>query len=193
MNWFDLLLLGLIGFYTVSGFTRGLVKQLFSLFGFVIILFIAFSGSRILSGPVSQQLNPHGMISYHEALQFLGVEAAVDRAAELVAGVLVFLVLFVVLSILFRLLSGSFKWINKLPVVGMLNRFGGGFIGLIIGVVFCYILISIASVAPVQFSVDAISGSTLVVWAEEYLPPVTAALKNMLMDFYLRTLTNGGA
>lgn len=193
MNWFDLLLLGLIGFYTVSGFVRGLVKQLFSLFGFVIILFIALIGSRALSGTVARTLNPHSMISYHEALQFLGVEAAVERAAELVAGVLVFLVLFVVLSVLFRLLSGSFKWVNKLPVVGMFNRLGGGLVGLIIGVVFCYILISVASLAPVQLSVDAISGSKLVLWAEEVLPPVTAALKSKLMDFYLRTVANGGA
>jgi membrane protein required for colicin V production len=190
MNWFDFLLLGLIGLYTVSGFVRGAVKQLFSLFGFVIALLLAFIGSRLLSETVSQYLDPHSMISYHEALQFLGVEAAVERAAELVAGVLVFLVLFVVLSVLFRLLSGSFQWINKLPVVGLLNRIGGGLVGLIIGVSLCYVLISVASLAPVQLSVDAVSGSKLVAWAEETLPPVAEALKNQLMDFYLRTITN---
>ena len=60
-----------------------------------------------------------------------------ERAAELMAGALLFVVLFVVFSILFRLLSGSFKAINKLPVIGLVNRLGGALIGLVIGVALC--------------------------------------------------------
>ncbi len=193
MNWFDLLLAGILVFYLASGFSRGLVKQLFSLFGFVIALVFAFVGSRFFSGPLARHLDPLSAISYHEALQFLGVEAAVERAAELMAGVLLFVVLFVVFSILFRLLSGSFKAINKLPVIGLVNRLGGALIGLVIGVALCYLLVSMAQLVPVPLCVEAVNGSQLVLWAGEYLPLVATSLKNWLVEFYLDAVAGGGA
>ena len=97
MNWFDFLLLGILVFHGRR--FQGLVKQLFSLFGFVIALVFAFAGSRLLSGPLARHLDPLSAISYHEALQFLGVEAAVG-GRQVDGRALLFVVLFVVFSIL---------------------------------------------------------------------------------------------
>jgi uncharacterized membrane protein required for colicin V production len=191
MNWFDLLLFGLIAVYMLSGFFRGLVKQLFSMFGFLIVLALAFLGSRFLSRPAAQLLGPLLNIPDQEVLQIPGVDAAVGRVVELVAGVLVFLVLFVILSVLLRRLSGSLHWINKLPVVGLINRLGGALVGLAIGVAISYLLISIAQLTPLPLLADAVSGSAVTVWAEQYLPQTTAALRQQIADFYLRYAGNG--
>ena len=58
MNWFDFVLLGIMVIYTVSGFRQGLVKQLFNLFGFVIVLVLALVGSKYLSGYIAAYLKP---------------------------------------------------------------------------------------------------------------------------------------
>jgi uncharacterized membrane protein required for colicin V production len=192
MNWFDLVLLGLLALSIISGFRRGLVKQLFSLFGFIIALALAFFGSRMLSGTVAAYLDPNSMIPYQEALQLLGAEAAVERAMELVAGAVTFLALLVVLLILFRFFSGGFKWVNRIPIIGIINRLGGALIGLVVGGVFAYLLLGIFSLVPLPYTVEAVQGSRLAFWAEAYLPLLTATVKEYLMNFYLDTVVTGG-
>lgn len=191
MNWFDLMLLSLIAVYMISGFFRGLVKQLFSMFGFLIVLALAFFGSRFLNRPAARLLDPLLNIPAQETLQIPGVDAAVGRAVELVAGVLVFLVLFVILSVLLRRLSGSFHWINKLPVVGLINRLGGAVVGLVIGAAISYLLISLSQLTPLPVLASAVSGSAVAAWAEQYLPQTTAALREQIIYFYLRYAGNG--
>jgi len=191
MNWFDLMLLSLIAVYMISGFFRGLVKQLFSMFGFLIVQALAFFGSRFLSRPAARLLDPLLNIPAQETLQIPGVDAAVGRAVELVAGVLVFLVLFVILSVLLRPLSGSFHWINKLPVVGLINRLGGAVVGLVIGAAISYLLIGLSQLMPLPVLASAVSGSAVAAWAEQYLPQTTAALREQIIYFYLRYAGNG--
>ncbi len=185
MNWFDFVLLGIIILNAVNGLTRGLVKQLFSLFGFLIALVLAFLGSRMLSATVAGFLNPESMIPYQETLQLLGAEAVAERALELVAGLITFLALFVVLLVLIRLISGGFKWVNRLPVIGLFNRLGGALLGLVLGVVFAYLLLSSISLVPLPFTVAAVQGSHLARLAEAYLPLLTDSVQGLLVKFYV--------
>ncbi|MEW5785379.1 MAG: CvpA family protein [Bacillota bacterium] len=193
MNWFDLLLLGILILYLISGFVQGLAKQIFNLFGFVIVMALAFLGSRFLGGYAAAYINPAWLIPYQDVARLLGAESAAERAVELVAGVAVFLVLVVVLSIVFRLFSGGLKQVNKVPVLGFFNRLGGAALGLLVGIFFSYIVLNAVSLVPVQLCVDAVAGSYLAGAAELYLPPVTAWLKEVLLHFYLSAVQNSGS
>lgn len=193
MNWFDFVLLGIMVIYTVSGFRQGLVKQLFNLFGFVIVLVLALVGSKYLSGYIAAYLKPELLVPYQEVIRLLGAETAMEQVLALVAGVLAFIILFVVLLLLFRLLSGGLKWVNKIPVLGFFNRLGGAVLGLLIGVVFAYIAISVLSLVPVRGIMEAVAGSYLAGTVEMHCAAVTAWLKSLLLGFYLNTIQNGGA
>lgn len=193
MNWFDLLLLGIVALYLMIGFAEGLIKQLFNLFGFLIVLALSFAGSRVLSGYVASYLDPASLLPYWEVIHGFGVAVTLDRVHQMVAGVITFLALFVILQIVIRLIAAGFKSINRVPVIGMVNRAGGAAIGFLIGICFAYMLLSLASLVPLQFFVDAVNGSKVAGWAEIYLPPVTAALKDLFLKFFLQTVTGGEA
>lgn len=191
MNWFDFLLMGIIIFNVVSGYSRGMVKQLVSLFGFIIALGLAFLGSQALSGFTARFIDPEKVISSHDILALTGVETAVERIVELAAGVITFIVLLIVFMILFRFFSGTFKWINRIPIVGLLNRIGGTFIGLIAGILITYVILTLFSTMPLQFSVDAVEGSALSHAISSYFPLFTESFKDLILKLYLENVQNG--
>ncbi len=192
MNWFDLLLLGIIIVYTISGFARGLVKQLFSLFGFIIAIALAFIGSRLLSGVVAGFIDPEKIISSQEVLLLLGLESTVERAVEFSAGILTFLALFIIFMIVFRFFSGGFKWVNKIPVVGAVNRLGGAVVGLVIGLAISYVALNVFTMLPLEFSVEAMQGSAVSFVISEYVPMFTEGFKDLLVRLFIDAVQNDG-
>lgn len=191
MNWFDCLLIAIVALYLIGGFIRGFVKQLFSLFGFFIILALAFAGSRLLGGYAAAFIDPQCLLPYREAAARLGADLPVETILNLVAGVLTFLAFLIILQILFRLIARTMTSINRVPVIGFFNRLGGAALGLLAGVVFAYLLVAIVSLVPVKFCTEAVGGSAAAALAEQYLPPVTEGLKNLLVEFYLQAVEKG--
>ncbi len=185
MNWFDIFLIIVFFLHLVSGFSRGLIKQLFDLVGFIVIIIFSFWGSRYFSSSLASYINPEDIIPHHELIENLGLEVALDKAPQVIAGVISFLILFLVLSLIFRIFSGGFRWINKVPVVGFLNRIGGGLLGALIGIVFVYIIIAAASLIPLTVFVEAVASSEMVFIADHYLTPFAIQLKELLINSYL--------
>lgn len=185
MSWFDLFLLIIFLLHLISGFSRGLVNQLFDLIGFFVIVVFSFWGSRYFSASLAAYINTADIIPHHELIESLGLEVALEKTPQLIAGVITFLLLFLVLSLLFRLFSGSFRWVNKLPVVGLLNRFGGGALGVLIGVAYIYIIITALSLIPLRFFMDILDGSEIVFIANHYLTPLVIQLKDAITSYYL--------
>lgn len=59
---------------------------------------------------------------------------------------IVFVILFALFLLVIKLVSRLFKGLNKLPVVGTVNRIFGGILGLAEGAVICYIFVAIAAI-----------------------------------------------
>jgi uncharacterized membrane protein required for colicin V production len=185
MTWFDIFLLVIFLLHVVNGFSRGLIKQLFDLIGFVIIIIFSFWGSRYFSGNLAAYINPEDIIPHHDVIERLGLEVAMEKAPQLIAGIISFLILFLILSLVFRFFSGGFRWINKLPVIGFLNRIGGGLLGAVIGIVFVYIIIAGVSMIPLQIFMEALDNSEVVFIANHYLTPAVVKLKEAAILYYL--------
>lgn len=60
--------------------------------------------------------------------------------AKLVADTVSFLVVFLVVTILVRILLKVFKVIEKLPIIGGINRLGGGLLGIVTGLIIVWVL-----------------------------------------------------
>lgn len=185
MNWFDIILLVVFFLHLVSGYSRGLVKQLFDLIGFFVIILLSFWGSRLFSDRLAVYIDPEDIIPHHDLIQSLGLEVAVEKAPQLIAGVITFLLLILALSLIFRMFSGGFRWINRVPVIGFFNRIGGAVIGALIGVIFAYIVIAAAALVPLKPFMDALRTSEVAFFAEYYLSPLAVRVKNIALDYYL--------
>jgi uncharacterized membrane protein required for colicin V production len=185
MSWFDIFLIVIILLHLINGFLRGLVKQLFDIFGFFLIIILSFWGSRYFSEPLAVYINPEDIIPHHEIIQGLGVDLALEKAPQLIAGIITFLVLLLLLSLAFRLFSSGFRLVNRIPVIGFFNRIGGALLGVAIGVIFIYIIIAGVSMIPMQFFIDTLEKSEVVFIANYYLKPVAQHLKELVVNYYL--------
>jgi uncharacterized membrane protein required for colicin V production len=185
MSWFDILLLVVLLLHIINGISRGLIKQLFDVFGFLVVIGLSFWGSRLFSDSLAGYINPEDIIPHHDVIQQLGVDLALEKAPQLVAGVIAFLALFLILSIAFRLFSSGFRWVNRVPVIGFLNRIGGAALGAAIGTLFVYIIIAAVSLIPLPLFAEALDNSEVVFVADHYLTPAAEGLKSLVINYYL--------
>jgi uncharacterized membrane protein required for colicin V production len=185
MNWLDVLLLVVFFLHLVSGYSRGLVKQLFDLIGFIVIILLSFWGSRLFSERLAVFIDPEDIIPHHDIIQNLGLEVALEKAPQIIAGVITFLLLLLALSLIFRLFSGGFRWINRVPVIGFFNRIGGAALGALVGVIFVYIIIAAAAMIPLKPFMEALRTSEVVFFTEYYLSPLADRVKEIALNYYL--------
>jgi uncharacterized membrane protein required for colicin V production len=185
ISWFDIILLVIFLLHIINGLSRGLVKQLFDVFGFLIIIGLSFWGSRLFSDSLAGYINPEDIIPHHDVMQQLGVDLALEKAPQLVAGVIAFLAIFLILSIAFRLFSSGFRWVNRVPVIGFLNRIGGAVLGAAIGTLFVYIIIAAVSLIPLPLFAEALDNSEVVFVTDHYLTPAAEEIKSLVINYYL--------
>ncbi|MDW7728728.1 MAG: CvpA family protein [Bacillota bacterium] len=185
MNWLDILLLVVFFLHLISGYSRGMVKQLFDIIGFIVIIFLSFWGSRLFSDRLAVFIDPEDIIPHHDLIQSLGLEVALEKAPQLIAGVVTFLLLLLALTLIFRLFSGGFRWINRVPVIGFFNRIGGAALGAVVGLIFVYIIITAVALIPLNSFMVALQNSEVVFLTEFYLTPLFDQLKEMVINYYL--------
>ncbi len=121
MNILDIILIAIISLFFLIGIWRGLIKQLFS--------FIAIVGGIIV-----------GFIFYNiAAVQILKYDLTDDKS---VAAVMGFIAIAVSYYILIQIIAWFLtKMIGKL-MLGWVNRLAGGFLGIIMGIIFSHFAIA---------------------------------------------------
>jgi Colicin V production protein. len=110
---------------------QGIAKILLSFAAFLISLALAYVFSGILSSPKNDELLG-GSIQISEG--------SILSSSRTLAFFVIFIVASIALGIVAQLLQ---KIIKKVPVIGLANRILGGALGLVIGVVYCYVIVSI--------------------------------------------------
>ncbi len=185
MNWLDVFLLIVFFLHLASGFSRGMVKQLFDMFGFIIIILLSFWGGRFFADSLAEYIDPENIIPHHQLFENMGLEMALEQVPQLIGGILAFLGLFLILSIGFRLFSSGFQWFNRVPLIGFFNRIGGALMGVLIGTVFIYIIMAAVSLVPLQFFMDAVDNSEFAFIIDHYFTPLFERLKAAAVNYYI--------
>ncbi len=183
MNWLDILFLALIALNLISGYRQGLVRQLIGLIGFLVAIAVAVYGSSRLGGVIAGYIDPAHLMPLQEVSNLLGVNITADWVVNLAARVIAFLVLLVLARILLGLLAGTFTAINRLPVVGTVNRLAGLVLGLARGLILILLLVGLFSLLPVNFIAEAMAESASICIAERYLPTLVDSLKSLLISY----------
>lgn len=139
MNGLDLAILGLLFLFLVKGLWKGLVRQLSSLAGIVLGCFLSWSFSATL-GPELARLTGWS-----------------PRVSVVVVGAMLFFVGILV----FFILGFYLEKLAALPVLAVLNRFGGALFGLAEGVVILAVLIYLLTLWPLVARKEVVKTSTL--------------------------------
>ncbi len=121
MNWFDFLLIGLIALSCVTGFVRGLLRELISLLTLVLAVWFAWAYADLLMPHLGGALALEGVrVWAARALIFIGVMVLGTTLGAVIA-------MFVRLSIfspLDRSLGGLFGLLRSAVLVGLLVIIG---------------------------------------------------------------------
>ena len=184
MNWLDFGMGIIILLHIVNGFGSGMIKILFDLAIFLVVFVLSLIGSRLLSGSIAQYIGQESIVEHYELMQTLGLEVALEEAPRLIAGLVILLVLFILFSLVFRLFSHGFHWVNRIPVIGLFNRLGGSVIGAVIGAAFAYIIIVVISLIPLELFINALEDSEIAAYAEQYVSSYALELKKFLINYY---------
>ncbi len=185
MNWLDIFLLVVFFLHLASGFSRGMVKQLFDMFGFIVVILLSFWGGRFFADVLAEYINPENIIPHHQLFENMGLEVVLEQVPLLIGGILAFLGLFIILSIVFRLFSSGFQSFNHVPVIGFFNRIGGSMMGALIGAVFVYVIVAAISLIPLQFFIDAVDNSEVAFITDHYFTPLFEKLKAVAVNYYI--------
>ena len=183
MNWLDFLLLAILLLHLISGYVRGLVLQFFDIFGFLVVIILSFWGSRLFSGSLAVLIDPEDIIPHHDLIQQIGLEVALEKVPQIVAGIVTFLLLMLFLSLIFRLFSGGLRWVNRVPIIGFLNRIGGLLLGALVGLVFVYIIITALNMVPLRFFIDSLKASEVAFIMNYYISPFAGSLSRLLLEY----------
>ncbi len=133
MNWLDIVLIVVIGIATFWGLRKGLILMVLSVVGLIVGI--------ILAG------------RYHVALSEHLTLISSESAARIVA----FLLILVGVGLAARLLAFLLGKLSSLALLGWINRIGGAILGLLLGALFCAVILAIWS--KYFGAGDAISGS----------------------------------
>lgn len=111
MNWFDIILLGILAFFIIKGLIRGIILETFTLIGF----FAAY------------------VIAIRELEWATAFFARLIDVPPFVATTLGFLIIFFIVVVIFRVTAVLLHKIFKRTPVAALDRGGGVFVGLLKG------------------------------------------------------------
>ncbi len=133
MNIFDILILVILGAFTLKGLLRGLMKELCTLVGLIVGALLALNFSH----PLAVKM----MASF--------------SLPEQLCSILAFLAIFLLTILLFGLVGMILSRYVKLMYVGGLNRVAGGLFGLIQGLIIVSLLVFALTLRPLPAGLDA--------------------------------------
>ena len=117
MSWFDIMLLGIMALSLISGFFKGILREVFSLGGVIVGILLALMFSPALKD---------------QLIQWIPVESAAYAAA--------FVIIFILVAVLAELLTRVLTKVLKFAKLNFANRLLGAGFGLLRGVVIGVIL-----------------------------------------------------
>lgn len=132
INWIDVTILIIILFNIFLGYRRGVIAEVLTLVGLVTAIFVS-------------------IFWYTDLSLFLMKQFQWDQT---LLNILSFIVIFVFVIIVFRLMENILKRITALLLLNWINNLGGAFFGLIRGSVIVSLLLFLLNVIPLPIEIQ---------------------------------------
>jgi len=177
LNGLDYVLLFVVAFFTLSGLSRGLVRQIVDLVAWVGSIYLAFSFGDQLAAELNRLFNLDVHLS-----QALGPLWGDFEIGAMAVNILGFVVVVCVTRMAAELLANALDMVAKLPVISSFNRLGGAALGFGKGVVIVFLVASVARAMPAGAFSAHIESSQVV----NAVLRISPRFYEQLRDFILR-------
>ena len=128
MHWLTIVTLALLFVFALLGWRAGLIRRVLELVGMVASVVLASHYGHLLAEPLQD----------------------ITGLSERLAGPLGLIVLLVVLILVTRLLAWGLSKALRVSILGWVDRWGGGLLGLTIGLLVCSVLLMLVCRLPVE-------------------------------------------
>lgn len=163
LDW-SILILSLLGLWT--GYRQGLMLQLVKLVTLVASYGVAF----LFYKPLAQKLTEWFPIATQSGKDIFSSVAGVLPIQQMIYSSISFALLFIGAGIVLRWVGSILNEVAKLPILSIINRLGGGFLGLVKSSIIILLLLVIAYALPLPAVHQAIDGSMLGSYAVKKSP-----------------------
>ncbi|MFA9558675.1 CvpA family protein [Evansella sp. AB-rgal1] len=160
------------------GFRRGLILQIIHLLGFIASFAIAYLYYQDVAHyirlwiPFPQFSSESGMILLVEAFAF----------EEVYYNGIAFAILFIGSRIVLQILGSLFDFLAHLPIINAINRWLGGILGFIEGLLFIVILLHLGALLQIEIIQETIQNSSFAQMIFEYTPVISNQIKELWLD-----------
>jgi len=155
MNRIDLIILGIIALFVLLGYRKGLVRSVLSLVQYILIIFFSFQLTKPVAELLIQQVHLDERLlgwiyNSTENQIYLLNDEMIQMFVGRIINVIAFILMFIVLKIGFRFLIAILNQVCQLPILNLVNRFGGILFGGIQGILIVYIFITLLNWMPME-------------------------------------------
>lgn len=157
LNGLDYVLLIVIGFSTLSGFTRGLVKQVFDLLAWVLSIYFAFALGPRLGAELNRLFSLESLLN--KALGPIWGNFSVGSTAVNVLG---FILVLIIVRLLVDFIANVVDFMARLPIISTFNRLGGAGLGLLKGLAIVFVIATLIKALPTGEFTPYIEGSKVI-------------------------------
>jgi len=166
MNVIDLVILGVLAVFAVKGLIRGVIMEVFTLIGLLIGYLIALREMSVVAGFLEKWLH----------------------LKPPVPGIVGFILIFLLIVIVFRLIAGLLRKFVKWTFLGWLDRGLGTLLGLFKGILISSLLIMLVGLVPPSDSMEKTQEESLLFGpVKSVAPAVFNVIKHTFpktKDFY---------
>lgn len=152
----DIIVLIILVSCAVSGYRKGIVMSLFSLLTSVIACFIAVAAQHLLLQNMTEVISPlltEYVISKLPEAGALGEEVVV-LISQLIAGALLFVLAFSLVSSILHTVALALNLASRLPILSTVNHLVGGALGVVWGILIVLValmLLGSMEILPMEY------------------------------------------
>lgn len=148
----DIIAIAVIVLYAYKGWKRGMILSIFSIIGYIVSLAVARAYSAELTNFLIENTGIDKFIDgflgdkIRTAVQIdLATDMMTGFATNAVINAIAFFIIFSVTSLIIFNLGKLLNGINRIPVIGKINRFGGMIFGTIKSLILIFIILAVIS------------------------------------------------
>lgn len=139
----------LIGVCLIAAVVRGYFTGLIMKLAQLVALIASFVAAQCLAESVGKRLAEEvflpafGDVTEKQGDSTLLTQVAAEKMAEQIAYLVIFLIAFCILALVLRHLLAVLKLVDKIPVIGFVNRVGGAVCGVLVEFLIFYLIIGL--------------------------------------------------
>ncbi|MBU9721187.1 MULTISPECIES: CvpA family protein [Bacillaceae] len=160
------------------GFRRGLILQLIHLLGFVVAFYVAYSYYQEVAHYIRLWI-PFPQLSEDSGLTLLVDAFGVERVYY---NGIAFAILFFGTKIIMQVLGSLFDFLAHLPILNMINRWLGGILGFIEGLLIIVIVLHLAALIQIGIIQEVLQHSSFAQMIFDYTPVISDRLKELWLN-----------